>query len=306
MPRLRLPRPLRRNFTPPEPEIDSSETAEEDEDGHGARMGLFEHLDELRRRLTRAGAALVIGTLIGLGLSGAALDYLRGPYCRIVAENAVRAAEDAGIDPASVVIPDSECKLVTLGPTGGVVAYFRVGLMIGGIIAIPMITYQLLMFVFPGLTRKEKRVVLLALPAIFTLFLVGTAFSWFILMPPALGFLEGFQPNLFRAEWTADLYLSFITALIFWMGVAFQTPLVFFVLGLLGLVTTGALIRNWRLAVVGAAVAAALITPTIDPVNMFLVMGPLLVLYALSVILVFVARRIARLDAPQPYETSRA
>ncbi len=306
MPRLKLPRPLRRNFTPPEPDIDSSQVAEEEDDGHGARMGLFEHLDELRRRLTRAGIALVIGTLIGLGLSGAALDYLRGPYCRIVEENAVRAAKDAGVDPASVIIPDSECKLVTLGPTGGVVAYFRVGLMIGGIIAIPMITYQLLMFIFPGLTRKEKRVVLMALPAIFTLFLVGTAFSWFILMPPALGFLEGFQPNLFRAEWTADLYLSFITALIFWMGVAFQTPLVFFVLGLLGLVTTGALIRNWRLAVVGAAVAAALITPTIDPVNMFLVMGPLLVLYALSVILVFAARRIARLDAPQPYETSRA
>ncbi|MGQ9887817.1 MAG: twin-arginine translocase subunit TatC [Aggregatilineales bacterium] len=305
MPRLKLPHPPRRNFTLPKPDIASSQMAEE-EDGHGARMGLFEHLDELRLRLTRAGIALVVGTLIGLALSGVALDYLRGPYCRIVAENAARAAESAGADLANVVVPDNECKLVTLGPTGGVVAYFRVGLMIGGIIAIPMITYQLLMFIFPGLTRKEKRVVLMALPAIFTLFLVGTAFSWFILMPPALGFLEGFQPNLFRSEWTADLYLSFITALIFWMGVAFQTPLVFFVLGLLGLVTTGALIRNWRLAVVGAAVAAALITPTIDPVNMFLVMGPLLVLYALSVILVFAARRIARLDAPQPYETSRA
>ena len=66
------------------------------------------------------------------------------------------------------------------------------------------------------------------------LFLVGVAFSWFILMPPALGFLEGFQQNLFRSEWTADLYLSFVTSFIFWMGVAFETPLVFFVLGLAG------------------------------------------------------------------------
>ena len=78
------------------------------------------------------------------------------------------------------------------------------------------------------------------------------------------------------------------------MGVAFETPLVFFVLGLLGLVGTMALIRNWRVAIVGAAVAAALITPTIDPVNMFLVMGPLMALYLLSIILVFIARRLAR------------
>jgi sec-independent protein translocase protein TatC len=150
------------------------------------------------------------------------------------------------------------------------------------------------MFVMPGLKRKEKRVILMSLPAITLLFLVGAAFAWFVLMPPALGFLEGFQQNLFRSEWTADLYLSFITSLIFWMGVAFETPLIFFVLGLLGLVSTMVLIRNWRVAVVGAAVAAALITPTIDPVNMFLVMGPLMALYMLSIILVFFARRIAR------------
>ena len=289
MPRLRSPRPRRRNSLPPEPDIDAVDD-DDSEDGHSARMGLFDHMDELRFRLTRAVLALVLGTLVGVFVSGPALDYLRGPYCRVIAYN-------SGID-----IGDQ-----AEGDLGSVfVAYFRVGLMIGEIMAIPVITYQLLMFIVPGLTRKEKRIVLMALPAIFGLFLVGTAFAWFVLMPPALGFLEGFQTNLFRPEWTADLYLSFVTALIFWMGVAFQTPLVFFVLGLLGLVTPGVLVRNWRLAVVGAAIAAALITPTIDPVNMFLVMGPLLVLYMLSIILVYVARRIARLDEPQPYEVSRA
>jgi sec-independent protein translocase protein TatC len=299
-----VPRPLRRSPAPP-PDVTTISEDEEADDGQGARMGLFDHLDELRRRLTRAGIALVIGTLIGISVSGAALDYLRTPYCEIVDANtaAAQQAGEAGNGAGGVVvIRGNDCKLVTLGPTGGVVAYFRVGLLIGGILSIPVITYQVLMFVFPGLTRKEKRTVLLALPAVFILFLVGVAFAWFILTPPALGFLENFQPDLFRSEWTADLYLSFITALIFWMGVAFQTPLIFFVLGLLGLVTTGTLIRNWRLAIIGAAVAAALITPTIDPVNMFLVMGPLLVLYTLSILLVYVARRIARLDAPQPYE----
>ena len=71
----------------------------------------------------------------------------------------------------------------------------------------------------------------------------------------------------------------------------------FFVLGLLGLVSTMALIHNWRLAIIGAAVAAAVITPTIDPVNMMLVMAPLLALFLLSVVLVYIARRIAKIDS---------
>jgi sec-independent protein translocase protein TatC len=124
---------------------------------------------------------------------------------------------------------------------------------------------------------------------------VGALFAWFILVPPALGFLRDFQPTLFKPEWTADLYLSFVTSLIFWMGVAFETPLVFFVLAFLGIVSPMALIYNWRIAIVGAAVAAALITPTIDPVNMALVMGPLLTLYVISIILVAIGNRMGGL-----------
>ena len=296
MPDLKMPRLGKQPPTepvappPPNPEIEG------EEDGHGARMGLFEHLNELRIRLFRAAIALVIGTTVGLGLAGPGLEYLRMPYCQIVAVNDAIAAGQTDVNPNTVEINLDRCRFQTLGPTGGVVAYFRVALTIGGIISVPLITYQLLMFIFPGLTRKEKRVVVMSLPAVTLLFLIGTAFSWFILMPPALGFLEGFQQNLFRSEWTADLYLSFVTSLIFWMGVAFETPLIFFVLGLLGLVSVMPLIRNWRVAIVGAAVAAAFITPTIDPVNMALVMGPLLTLYLLSIGLVFIARRIARID----------
>jgi sec-independent protein translocase protein TatC len=234
-------------------------------------MSFFEHLDELRIRLTRAMIALVVGTALGLFVTNQVLEYLVSPYGE---------------------------RLQVLGPTESVISYFRVALMIGGILSIPIITYQLLMFIIPGLTQKEKRILLMAIPAITLLFIVGVAFAWFILVPPALGFLEGFQPTIFKPEWTADLYLSFVTSLLFWMGVAFETPLVFFVIALLGLVTAGVLIRNWRIAIVGAAIAAALITPTIDPVNMFLVMGPLLTLYVFSIILVIIGRRISRVDAP--------
>lgn len=235
------------------------------------KMSIFDHLNELRRRFLRAVIALAIGTVIGALSAGSVFQFLLQPYCRI--SEAV------------------DCRLQVLGPTEGVVSYFRVALMLGAMIAIPVLTYQVLMFIVPGLTRRERRLILLALPAITLLFLIGVAFAWLVLMPPALGFLQGFQPTLFKPEWTADLYLSFITALIFWMGVAFETPLVFFVLSLLGFVRAVTLIRNWRIAVVGAAIAAALITPTVDPVNMALVMGPLLALYAFSIVLVFFGQR---------------
>jgi sec-independent protein translocase protein TatC len=228
-------------------------------------MGLLDHLYELRNRLAKAFIALVVGTLIGLFIGEPVLKYLQSPYGR---------------------------EFTVLGPTGGVVAYFRVSLLIGAIVSIPVVTYQIMMFVIPGLTAKEKRVVLYSLPAIVGLFIVGVLFSWFILIPPALDFLATFASDIFRAEWTADQYLGFVTSLIFWMGVAFEIPLIFFVLGLIGLVGPKNLLNSWRFAVVGSSIAAALITPTVDPVNMMLVMGPLLALYAASILLVGVGNRI--------------
>jgi sec-independent protein translocase protein TatC len=229
------------------------------------RMSFFEHLNELRRRLIWAFLSLILGTLLGLFFSEAVLRYLVAPYAE---------------------------RLVVLGPTGSVVTFFRVALMLGGIFAFPMILYQILLFVLPGLHRNEKRILLLSLPPVMLLFMGGIAFAWFILVPPAIGFLAGFQTDIFRPEWTADQYIGFITALLFWMGVAFEMPLMMFVLAILGFVRAGALIRHWRIAVVLSAVAAAVITPTVDPVNMSLVMGPLIGLYLISIVLVMIGARI--------------
>ncbi|MCS7071889.1 MAG: twin-arginine translocase subunit TatC, partial [Anaerolinea sp.] len=178
------------------------------------RMSFFEHLNELRSRLLKSFIAVVVGTIVGFFVAGDVMLFLQTPY------------GDA---------------FITLGPTDSIVAYFRVSLLIGGIIAIPVITYQVLRFVLPGLTPRESRYILLSLPAITLLFIFGVVFTWFMLVPPAIGFFEGFQPTIFRPQWTADLYLGFVTALLFWMGVAFQTPLIFFVVAVLGLVTASRL-----------------------------------------------------------------
>ncbi|MBI1281976.1 MAG: twin-arginine translocase subunit TatC [Anaerolineaceae bacterium] len=234
-------------------------------DGEGAQMGLFDHLDELRRRLFVSAFALVIGTLAGVAVATPVLKFISEPYGR---------------------------AFIVLDPTGGIVQYFRVAILVGASLAIPVITYELLMFILPGLTRREKKWLLVSIPPIFVLFLVGIAFAWFILIPPALGFLVNFQTSIFRAEWTADHYLGFVTSLLFWMGVAFETPLAFFVLSLFAVVQSRQLMHHWRVAVVGSAIAAAVITPTVDPVNMMLVMGPLIALYLLSIVLVGIGSRI--------------
>ncbi len=233
-------------------------------DANETPVTIWDHLDELRMRLFRSLVALVIGVLASFIFTEDLLKYLIKPI------------GDGG-------------QLQTLGPTESVVIYFRVALMSGAIFVMPYITFQLFMFIAPGLTRKEKRYIYLALPATTTLFLIGVSFAWFMMVPAALGFLREFQSDIFRAEWTAEKYIPFLTSLLFWIGVAFEMPVVVYVLARLGILGPGPLIRNWRLAVVLCTIAAALITPTVDPFNMLLVTAPLMVLYVISIGLAVIA-----------------
>lgn len=225
-------------------------------------LTLLEHLNELRVRLFRSLLVLAVGVLAAAVFTDRLLSYLITPYGK---------------------------ELQVLGPTESVIIYFRVALLAGAIAAIPYITYQLFMFIAPGLNRREKRWIYLALPGTTGLFLVGVAFAWFVMVPTALSFLKDFESGIFVAEWTADRYIAFLTSLLFWIGVAFEMPIVVFVLARLGLVGPRPLIRNWRLAFVAITIAAAMITPTVDPFNMLLVIAPLTVLYLISVGLAVIA-----------------
>lgn len=250
---------------PPVPEDDEPLSVEE------MAMGFLDHLSELRDRLIRAVIGLGITTLLAFLFADRFLQYLMTPI--------TSRAEDGTF------------RLQTLGPTEGVIIYFRVALLVGAIVAIPWLTWQVWMFIAPGLTKREKRYILMSIPATTLLFIVGVMFCWFVMMPAALGFLLEFQTNIFDAGWTAGQYVAFVTSLLFWIGVAFEMPLVFFILARMGMVTPRTLLKNWRLAVVATALAAALITPTVDPFNMMIVMGPLLALYGLSIVLAAIAYR---------------
>ncbi len=159
----------------------------------------------------------------------------------------------------------------------------RVSLISGVVLAMPVIVYQFIRFIVPGLTRDERRYLWIIVPSASLLFLVGVAFAYFVMLRAAVPFLIGFLniPTVPRPR----SYFGFVARLMFWIGASFETPLILAFLARLGVITPQSLRKNRKYAVVFIAVIAAAITPTVDPMNMMLVMLPLFLLYELGVLL---------------------
>ena len=232
-----------------------------------SNMTLMEHLIELRTRLIWVAGALVIGTAIAMIFVNPILRFITQPLTELGAET------------------------IAIGPTDTISIFFKVSITVGAVLAMPVIVYQIIAFVTPGLYPNEKRNLILTLPGVMVLFGLGAAFAYFILMPVAVGFLQSFLGDVIRQEWTIDRYIGFVTRVVFWIGVAFEAPLILAFLARAGIVSGPQLLRMWRQALVVIAVIAAAITPTVDPVNMTIVMGPLIVLYFGSVGLAYMLYR---------------
>lgn len=231
-----------------------------------SQMTLLEHLNELRVRLMWVVASLLVGTFAAFLFARPILTFIRTPL-------------------------DENAMLIAIGPTDTIINVFRVSFMVGASIAMPIIVYHVVAFVAPGLYPHEKRTLLLMLPAIFGLFIAGMAFTFYVMLPVALAFLQGFFGDIIEQSWTFDRYVGFITRVTFWIGVSFETPLVLAFLARVGIVSGPQLLHFWRHAIVVIAIVAAVITPTIDPVNMAIVMAPLIVLYFFSVGLAYLLYR---------------
>jgi sec-independent protein translocase protein TatC len=224
-------------------------------------MGLLDHLDELRRRLMRAVIALVIGVVIGTFLTPPALEML------------VKPLRELGQVP------------LALSPTEAPAVFFKVAIIIGLVIAMPVIMYQLFRFAAPGLMPHEKRYILLGAPIASLSFAAGVAFAATILVPNALPFLQTFLRGIVEQRYSIEYYISFVGNILLWAGIVFETPLVMYFLAKLGVVDHKGFAKMRRLVVIGAAAGAAIITPTTDPVNMLLVMVPFMLLYELGILL---------------------
>jgi sec-independent protein translocase protein TatC len=147
------------------------------------------------------------------------------------------------------------------------------------------------MFVLPALTPQEKRWVLPLVAAMLVSFLAGVAFSFYVILPPSSDVLFNFNSDIADPQIKIGSYFDFVTRLLFWVGVTFEMPVFILALARFGMVTGRKLLGWWRFAIPGAFVLSAIITPTIDPVTQTLVAAPIIVLWAIGVVLAFIFGR---------------
>ena len=228
-------------------------------------MPLREHFRELRSRVFICLIALLIGT--------AAAFYFYEEIYAILLRPAQDAAGAGNFKPVRTEI--TEFLSITV----------KVSLLGGFVLALPVILYNVIRFVAPGLTPRERKILFSFLPAALVAFVGGMAFGYFVMIPPALSFLIGFGSEVADPFIRISNLVNIMIRLLFWLGLSFETPLVMYLLAVLGIVSAQRLARFRRFWLVAAFVIAAAITPTIDPLNQAIVAGPLIVLYEVGVLL---------------------
>lgn len=227
-------------------------------------LTIWQHLNELRNRLFYSLIVLLVGIVISVIFAEYLLELIAKPI--------------GGLE-----------NLLSIQVTENLSVYFRVTLLAGFILALPFILIQMLLFISPGLKKNERLWLFRAIPLATLLFVGGAIFAYLVMLPSALPFLVEFPGPDVLPKWKD--YVNFVTSLIFWIGLSFETPLLMFVLAKLGIINAKGLIKGWRVAVVVIAVIAAVATPTPDPINMAILMAPLLILYLLGILLAAIARR---------------
>lgn len=227
-----------------------------------SKSWVWEHIKELRKRLFYALIGLVLGVVISFVFTEKMIAFLTLPVGGLESLQAIEVTENVSV-------------------------YMRTALLSGFIIALPWILFQLLQFIVPGLTDKERKWIFLGIPLAFALFAGGVAFSFFIMLQPAIRVMTEFLGVVTTLR--VKSYMDFALNLLFWIGLSFEFPLIVLILARVGLVKAKGLLKGWRIAVVVIAVLAAVITPTVDPVNMALFMVPLFTLYLISILLAALA-----------------
>jgi sec-independent protein translocase protein TatC len=225
--------------------------------GDEKKLSFLGHLAEIRSRLIKSVIALIVAIIIAFIFSNQIFHYL--------------------------TLPVQGNQLIFIDMTEMLGVYIKVALAAGFIIAMPFIIFQMLLFVTPALTQKEKKFVFGVIPAVAFMFVAGVAFCYLVLLPPAIRFLFSFGTNIATPQIRIGSYIDVVTRLMFAMGCIFELPVATSFLARIGIVTSEWLAGKRKWAIILAFVIGAIITPTIDPLNQTLVAGPLIVIYEMSI-----------------------
>jgi sec-independent protein translocase protein TatC len=230
-------------------------------------MTLLEHLRELRNRAFVSVAVVLVMIILSFVFRDMIFNFLLEPGRGALGQ---------------------DFKLTSFSPTDRISTIFKLCFYTGLILSSPVVIYEILAFVLPGLTPREKRLLLPSMGGVALFLLAGMAFAYFIIIPASLDFLLNFESDDFDNEIGATAYIDFVTRLMFFVGIAFELPIVLAVLAKLGFVRAWQLVHFWRYALVIIAIIAAIATPTPDMLTMSLVIAPLIVLYVLGIVFALV------------------
>jgi sec-independent protein translocase protein TatC len=232
------------------------------EDVAAEPRALLEPIGAMRRHILRALVGLAVAVGISFIFTQQIIGFLAKPIGGLQKLQAIDVTETVGV-------------------------FMRVALLCGFTLAIPYISFELWLFIAPALRPRAKVIGLYSIPLVLLFFSGGMVFAYAELLPPALRFLTHFMG--INVVPRPASYIGFVTGVLFWIGLAFEFPLVTYVLTAMGLVKPHNMVKHWRIAVVIIAVLAAAITPTTDPVNMALVMGPMILMYFIGIGLSYLA-----------------
>src|SRR5919112_4763408 len=227
--------------------------------GTAGEMPFLDHLEELRTRILRSAAAVVLGCALGLWLVQRfqLVSLLKEPIAPYLTGG----------------------KLVVTSPTEPVMIVFKLGLLVGLILASPVILWQTWAFLAPALYAREKKALVPALFIGFLLFLTGMVLAYLFVVPQALRVLFSFQTEAIAPFITYDAYFGFVLQVTLALGISFELPLVIIILSWLGVIGPAELSRFRRFAVVCAFIAGAVLSPGADLLSMLMMTVPLLLLY---------------------------
>ena len=218
------------------------------------------HLEELRRRVLTVLFSFLFFFSVSFYFVEDILAWLKIP-----------AGESLGI-------------LAVFSPTAAFLSFMKIAFAAGLVFSLPVFLHELWLFIAPALEARHAKKGLFFIILGWGLFLIGMLFSFFYLLPPALNFLLNIGKNELQFIISLDSYLTFVLFLTLGAGVVFEMPVLVFFLSKIGWLTAEKMLKNWRLAVVLILVSAALVTPTPDPINLFLMAFPMFLLYVLSIL----------------------
>lgn len=221
-------------------------------------MGVLGHLGELRKRLIRSVIAIVVTSILSFIFYEYIFEILIAPAPADIALQAVDMTEMIGVT-------------------------MRVSLISGVILAMPYLVYELIMYVSPALTRREKRYVYIILPWIALMFVGGVVFGYYIIIPRMTDFLLSWGSNLVSIQPRIGSYINVVTRMLLVVGIVFELPVITTFLSRLGVLNPKWLSDKRKTSIIVAFILAAMITPTIDPLSQCMVAIPLVVLYEMSI-----------------------